>query len=281
MTLDGGAPIALTSLDFSESNGSAEGGGVAGKAHFSPVTVTTAAGAEAIVTLFRVGLTNQRFNLVVATYKNAQGQAQFEVDFKMVGLTSITLPTVDKLTTPVGDMTWILSASSVQIKTPSASTPASASKQLQQWRGSMTRPTAAPSGKFGFTLIGVDTSGVLSISPLVLTVPRDVASGVSTGRAVFSPLNLTVDATKAGDFTTWLATGRSVSSGVLTYNRRTDAGRLESIELDLTSLFIKSCTFAGNAGSVPVFNVQLNYGGLAVKTVAAPSILQSNLKKTS
>ena len=271
LTIDGGKPITLTSLDFGESNASTGGG--AGKAKFSPVTVTTATGAEALSMLMTACFAGRHFTTVVATYKDAQGKAQFEVDFKMVYVSSVTLPAVDKASSPPGDMAWMFFVGAEEIKTQSQ-TGGTAGAQVggkpimlsRLWRGSLTRPGVAPSGKFGFTLNGVDTSGVLMVSPFVISSPAEGSSGAGAGKVTFSPLNLTVDATKAADFTKWFSSGRVVSGGVLTYNRKDDAGQQESIALDLKLLFIKSCNFAGNAGSAPVYHVQLTYGGLAVKT---------------
>ena len=270
MTIDGGKPIALTSLDFGESNASTSRSG--GKAKLSPVTVTTATGVEAMVRVISACLTGSHFNEVVATYKNAQGQVQFEVDFRMVFVSSITLPAVDKTASPPADMTWVLVVGTEEIKSaspaggkPGALAGASPAVLQRVWRSNVMRPAAAPTGKFSLTLAGLDTSGVLTVSPFVLNTPIDAGTGRSSaGKVTLSPINLTVDGTKAQEFNTLCSTAKVVPNGTLVYNRRNDAGQQESLELDLKLLIAKSCNLAGNAGSAPVLNVQFAYDRFSV-----------------
>src|SRR5580693_2205036 len=118
MSIDKGAPITLTSLDFGETNASSAGA----KVKFSPVTVTTATGTEAVGEVFNACLTNKVFHQIVAVYKNAQGAPQFQVVFRNVVVESLTLPAVDKSSTPPGDMTWVFAAGGESIEPPSTGT---------------------------------------------------------------------------------------------------------------------------------------------------------------
>ena len=268
MTLDHGKPVALTSLDFGESN--AGNGGGPGK--FSPVTVTVATGAEAVGSIISTCAENHFFREIHATYKDAQGQLQFEVTFRNVNVSSVTLPAVDKTSTPPADMTWVFTVQSEDVYTPPATGTSAPGKTslTRVWHTLLQRPSAAPSGKFSLKIHDIDTTGVLTVSPFVIT---RLAHAVAGGRAKYEPITLTVSVGKATDFTNWLSSRKVVPRGKLAYNRRSDTGQEEAIVLFLMHPSIKSCDFVGNSGAAPYYKVQIGFDEVGASTSSTPVTL--------
>jgi hypothetical protein len=266
MTIDHGKPIALSSLDFGESNA---GNGPGPGKKFSPVTVTVGSGAEAVGSIVSGCIENKVFHLVEATFTNAQGQVQFEVQFKNAVVSSLTLPAVDTSSTPPADMTWVFTVESELVGPPSTSAaPPSVKMTLpRMWHSNMQRLSAARAGKFSLKIQSIDTTGVLTASPFMIA---RLAQGGPLGKANYTPLTLTVDAGKAADFTNWLQGRKRVTEGNLAYNRKTDSGQEEAILLLLRHLSIKSCDFVGSAGSAPFYKVVLDFDEVAVSTSATP-----------
>ena len=285
LTLDGGAPIALASLDFGETS---VVNGANGSIPLSPVTITTVAGAEAIPQLVSHCVTHVFYHSMTATYANAQGQAQFVVKFSESIVSSISLPAADKTSSPRGAITLVFGVQheTVEPPPPPSNAPGAAQNPTQAhfnrlpamqklWRAQILKPAGAPpGGKFSFTIAGADTSGVLTVSPFTLTTS---GYGGSSGIVTIAPMVLTVDATKAASFVAFQAQNPVIPKAVLTYNLQDDSGRNDVMTITLTQLRVPSCVFTGTNGSAPFYTVQLTFKKLTIQGSNGPTIASWDL----